>query len=127
MPTKDNDAVADRRNAALRATSTNVALTMLHRGRFLEDELKRALDHVRMSNEFLEKYTELLDSIDEECGGGKDSAGLQSQAADRVKALVKGLGRRDEKKDHGHDSAEELETSAMHNEKDELDEASPAT
>lgn len=57
---------------------------MLHRGKFLEDELKRALDHVRTSNEFLQKFVELLESVDEERKDGSEGAGPWKEVAERV-------------------------------------------
>ena len=72
---------------------------MLHRGKTLEDELRRALDHVRASNEFLEKFVGLLESVDEEEKDGKDGAASWKEVAERVKSVVKGVARRDEEKD----------------------------
>lgn len=72
---------------------------MLHRGRFLEDELKRALDHVRTSNEFLQKFVELLGSVDEERQDGKEGVVSWKEVSERVKSIVKGVGGRDEEKE----------------------------
>jgi len=84
-----------------------MALTMLHRGKFLGDELKRALDHVRTSNQFLDKFVELLESVDEDRGNGKEGAGSWKEVAERVKSIVEGSGRRDDRKEGGQDAKNE--------------------
>jgi hypothetical protein len=101
-----NDEASDRHYEVLVATSANIALTMLHRGKFLEDELQRALDHVRTSNEFLGKFVELLESVDEDREDGKERAGSWREVAERVKSVVKWGGRCDEEKKGGQDGAE---------------------
>lgn len=100
-----NDENPDRRYEALMAASANIALTMLHRGKFLEDELQRALNHVRTSNEFLENFVELLESVDEDRENGQERAGSWKEVAERVKSVVKGGGRCDDK-EGGQDGAE---------------------
>lgn len=72
---------------------------MLHRGKFLEDELKRALDHVRTSNDFLEKFVELLQSVDEERRDGTEGPAPWKEVAERVKSLVQGAGGRNDEKE----------------------------
>lgn len=104
---KNNDEKPDHRYEALVAASANIALTMLHRGKFLEDALKRALDHVRTSNEFLEKFVELLESVDEDRGNGKEGAGSWKQVVERVKSVVKGPRRRDHENEVGQDAENE--------------------
>jgi hypothetical protein len=118
---KNNDE-GDRRYEALVSASANIALTMLHRGKFLEDELKRALDHVRTSNEFLEKFVELLESVDEERKYGQEDAGSWKEVAERVKNVVKGGGRRVDEKEVGQD-AENEESVVGKDEKTESDAA----
>lgn len=104
---KNNDEGPDRRYEALVPASANIALTMLHRGKFLEGELKRALEHVRTSNEFLENFVELLESVDEERGNGKEGAGSWKEVAERVKTVVKGVDRRDDEKEGEQDAENE--------------------
>ncbi|RAO64785.1 uncharacterized protein BHQ10_000797 [Talaromyces amestolkiae] len=96
---KTNNENPDGRYEALVSASANIVLTMLHRGRFLEDELKRALDHIRTSNEFLQKFVELLDSVDEERCDGKEGVTSWKEVAERVKSVVKGARGQDDEKD----------------------------
>ena len=119
---KNNDENPDRRYEALVSASANIALTMLHRGKFLEDQLKRALDHLRTSNEFLEKFVELLESVDDERKDGKEGAASWKEVAERVKTVVKGGGRRGDEKEVGQD-AENEESVVGKDEKNESDAA----
>lgn len=80
---------------------------MLCRGKFLEEELKRALDHVRMSDEALGKFLELLDSVDGERQDGGESARSWKDVAERVKTVVTAVDRTRNEKGGGQDSAKE--------------------
>lgn len=93
-----------------------MALTMLHRGRFLEDELSRAFNHVRTSNEFLEKFVQLLGSTDENRDDGQGRAGSWKEVAERVKSAVKGAGQRDDDIEGGQDDSEKEGSIVVKNE-----------
>jgi hypothetical protein len=121
---KTNDKDPDRRYEALVAASANTALTLLHRGKFLEDELKRALDHVCTSNEFLEKFVDLFESVDVDRGNGREGAGSWKEIAERVKCVVKGVGRRDDEKEAGQDGDEKEGSVMVKDEKGKSDGAS---
>ncbi|EED19557.1 hypothetical protein TSTA_028450 [Talaromyces stipitatus ATCC 10500] len=120
-----NDENFNRRHEALAVASANIALTMLRRGKFLEHELGRALDHIRTSNQCLKEFISLLESADEDRRDRRGGAGSWLKIAEQVKSVAEWVDRCADDKDE-HDDAEKEVTTEDKIEK-ETGGVSPAT